>query len=108
ARGFWRGFFTSPKWELPEEQGVAFVRRLLRAAFDVPEKTLADLRQAGFRILPCADDSDSPFGPEGPLPAWAAPFLWARGQQVRAVRYPLTFRPCGHLAEAVPGAYLAG
>src|SRR6266550_1231501 len=30
ARGFWKGFFTAPKRELPEEQAVAFIRRLLQ------------------------------------------------------------------------------
>ncbi len=107
ARGFWRGFFTAPRREVPEAQALDFVRRLLHAAYEEPPAELTDLRQAGFRILPQDEDPLLPFWQEGPLPPWTEPFLWA-GDQVRAVKYLLTFRPFGKLPAAVRKAYLEG
>src|SRR5262249_32479719 len=47
ARAFWRSFFTAPDRELPKEQALDFIRRLLAAAYG----ETADLPRAGFRIL---------------------------------------------------------
>src|SRR5262245_29779299 len=52
ARAFWRGFFRSPKEELPVEQALDFFRRLISTVYDVPYDDLADLRAAGLRFLP--------------------------------------------------------
>jgi hypothetical protein len=108
ARAFWRSFFTSPTWEVPEEHAVHFVRRLLAEVYDESENNLADLRRAGFRILPMDEEPPFPHAGEGPLPAWTAPFLWGKGQSPRGVRYLLTFRPFGRLPVGVQKAYLAG
>jgi hypothetical protein len=102
ARGFWRGFFTRPRTQAAPEMGEGFIRRLLQMAYGESEAKLADLRKAGFRILPLDDEGD------GPLPSWTAPYLWAKGQPVRAVRYLLTFRPFATLPAAVRTAYLDG
>jgi hypothetical protein len=108
ARAFWRGFFTAPGWEVPEEHALAFLRRLLRDVYDEPEKNLADLRRAGFRILPLGEDPPFPHAGEGPLPEWTAPLLLGKGASPRGVRFLLTFRPFGRLPAGVRRAYLAG
>jgi hypothetical protein len=108
ARAFWRGFFTAPGVEAPEHEALSFVRRLLGAVYGEPEGRLGNLRAAGFRILPAGRDVPLPFCREGPLPSWTRPYLWARRQPVREVKYLLTFKPFGKLPAGVRRAYLAG
>jgi hypothetical protein len=108
ARGFWRGFFTAPDQEMPEEQALAFFRSLLELAYEQKPENLVDLRAAGFRILPRADETVFPYWREDPLPSWTSQFLWAEGQSLQGVKYLLTFRPFGDLPPAVQQAYLAG
>jgi hypothetical protein len=108
ARAFWKGFFTAPGKELPSEQGLNFIRRLLGTVHGEPAGRLADLRAAGFRVLPCESDSESPCGDEGPLPSWTADLRLRKGEPVRGVKYLLTFRPFGDLPATVQKAYMAG
>jgi hypothetical protein len=108
TRGFWKGFFTTPRREVPKAEALAFFRHLLQAAYQEPEEGLADLRGAGFRILPDDGEPLLPFWAEGPLPRWAAEYLWAPDQSLRGIKYLLTFRPFGRLPAAVRKAYLAG
>jgi hypothetical protein len=108
ARGFWQGFYSAPGWELPEEDSLHFIRRLLASAFDEPEESLVDLRKAGFRIHPDGDAPLVPHWKEGPLPQWTKPYLWSAGQHIQGLRFLLTFRPFGQLPESVRKAYLAG
>jgi hypothetical protein len=105
GRAFWRGFFTAPGREVPGDWGVGFFRRLLQAAYREPE---VDLRRAGFRILTGSGDLPFRYWAEEVLPSWAEQFLLKRGQQLRGVKYLLTFRPFAQLPEAVQQAYLAG
>jgi hypothetical protein len=100
SRAFWKGFFTAPGREVATDEAVGFFRRLLAAAYDERPERLQDLRKAGLRISPCADDE--------PLPSWAQRLLWADGDSLRGVRYLLTFRPFGELPKTVRRAYLAG
>jgi hypothetical protein len=108
ARAFWRGFFTAPDREAPAAEGLDFFRRLLRAAYAVPDKELDDLHRAGLRVLPQGDDVPCPWWREGPLPSWAEPLLWEPGRSLRGVKYLLTFRPFLRLPAAVRRAYQAG
>jgi hypothetical protein len=108
ARAFWRGFFTAPDREAPAEEGLAFFRRLLHAAYAEPDKELDDLHRAGLRVLPQGDDVPCPWWREGPLPSWVRPLLWEPGRSLRGVKYLLTFRPFLRLPAAVRRAYLAG
>jgi hypothetical protein len=108
AKPFWRSFFTAPGWELPPDQALAYLRRLLAAAYGEPEMRLGDLRRAGFRILPQGNQLPFPFWDEGPLPAWTSAFLWEEGQSLDEVKYLLTFRPFARLPASVRHAYLAG
>src|SRR5262249_24605821 len=81
ARGFWRGFFTAPKQEMPAEQALNFFRRLLSTvygeSFDSATEASngADLRSAGFRILPIEDRPPCAYWREDPWPSWAESFL---------------------------------
>src|SRR5262249_9396961 len=108
ARAFWKSFYTAPKKVVAEEQGLAFLRRLLGTVYDEPAEHLADLRQAGFRILDQEEKPLLPFWQQGPLPRWTAPYLWTGRQTLRGVKYLLTFLPFGQLPKAVQQAYLAG
>jgi hypothetical protein len=108
ARPFWRGFFTAPGRELPAEEALSFLRRLLHATYAVPDKDLDDLHRAGLRILPQGDDVPFAHWREGPLPSWTGPLLWEPGRSLRGVKYLLTFRPFLRLPAAVRRAYLAG
>src|SRR5258708_7408755 len=108
ARAFWKSFSSAPKKALAEEQALAFFRRLLETVYREPAEKLANLRQAGFRILNQDRKPLVPFWRQGPLPRWTAPYLWTRGQSIRGVKYLLTFHPFGQLPVAVQRAYLAG
>jgi hypothetical protein len=108
ARAFWRSFYLNPRRQAPAGQGEDFLRRLLLTAYGEPPERLTDLRKAGFRILPLGGDLGYPFRGEEPLPDWAEPYLWAKGQPVRAVRYLLTFRPFEYLPGPIRLAYLRG
>jgi hypothetical protein len=105
ARGFWKSFFTDPDTEVPEEQGLAFFRRLLSSAYGETEQ---DLHVAGFRILLRDRERQCPYWREDARPRWTNRFLWKEGQPLRGVKYLLTFRPFARLPAAVRKAYLAG
>src|SRR5262249_28882422 len=101
-------FFTAPDRELPAEDALPFFRRLLHAAYAVPDADLDDLHRAGLRVLPQGDDLPFAHWREGPLPSWTAPLAWEPDRPLRGVRYLLTFRPFRRLPAAVRRAYLAG
>jgi hypothetical protein len=107
ARAFWKGSYQSPRQELPEETNTAWIRRLLHAVYEEPLEKLADLRRAGFRILP-QEEPLLPYWKVDKLPKWTTPYVWKKGQPWKGVKYLLTFRPFAHLPDAVKSAYLAG
>src|SRR5260370_1001498 len=107
ARAFWKSFYTSPRKEVPKEQALGFIRQLLHTVYAEPMEKLADLREAGFRVLPEGDEPLVDFWREGPLPEWTRRFLQASGLP-RSVKYLLAFRPFSNLPAAVQKAYLAG
>jgi hypothetical protein len=108
GRAFWKGFFAAPGREAPEDQGPGFITRLLKTVYKEPAERLADLRQAGFRILPQGNNLPFSFWREGPLPSWTRPLIWNARQPIRAVKYLLTFRPFQHLPASIREAYLDG
>ena len=107
-RAFWKSFYSRPGQERPAEYAVDWIRRLLRAAYGEKPQRLADLRAAGFRILPGSGESVCPLWRQDPLPSWTRPFVFDGHEPVRGVKYLLTFRPFGTLPPAVRAAYLAG
>ncbi len=100
AHAFWRSFYTAPHREMPAEQALDFFRDLLAGAYEEPREDLADLRAAGFRIVPTGEGS--------PLPSWTADFLLGDNESLRGVRYVLTFRPFRDIPAKVRKKYLAG
>jgi len=108
GKAFWKGFFTAPGREVPEDQGPGFIRRLLSTVYREPAEKLVDLRQVGFRILDQGDNLPFSFWREGPLPAWTRSLLWNSREPIRSIRYLLTFRPFSQLPESIGKAYLAG
>jgi hypothetical protein len=55
-KAFWESFYTASK-QASSHQFLDFMRRLLMAAFELPETDLADLHALGLRILPTKKDS---------------------------------------------------
>src|SRR5262245_7260922 len=108
ARAFWKAFFTAPGRELPPEDALGFLRRLLHEAYEIPFDKLGDLREAGFRILARCDDLPFAFWRAGRLPKWTTPLLWEPRHSLRGVTHLLTFRPFATLPAAVQRAYLTG
>lgn len=108
ARAFWRGMFRAPRQELPAEEAMAFIRRLLASAYGEPLEKLADLRRAGFRIFAPAPDHPLAYWRDDPLPSWTNSLQWSKGQSLRGVRWLLTFQPFSRLPQPVQRAYLEG
>jgi len=106
AEGFWKSFFTAPSVELPREKALDAIREIIRIAYAVEQ--LADLRAAGFRIVPMADGEAATGWREGALPSWTQDFLLHDGENLDGIRYVLTFKPFGLLPQSVQQAYLAG
>jgi hypothetical protein len=107
ARAFWRSFFASADREIPEEQALDFIRRLLHTVYQEPLEELADPHRAGFRIL-LDQEPALPHWREDPLPSWTSRYLWTKGQSAHKVKYLLTFRSFGKLPAAAQQAYFAG
>lgn len=107
SRAFWKSFFTSPNDELPEEQALGFFRNLLSTVYGEKAKQLADLHQAGFRILSNDPRCDDSWG-EDPMPVWTSRYLLKKSESAREIKYLLTFRPFGQLPPAIRKAYLDG
>src|SRR5262249_11283437 len=101
GRAFWKGFFTAPRREVPEDCGPGFIRRLLQTVYDEPTEKLEDLGSVGFRILDQGDQLPLGFWRHEPLPSWTRPYLWNPRQPLRSVKYLLTFRPFQYLPAGV-------
>jgi hypothetical protein len=107
-RAFWSSFFTAPGRELPTQQILGFLRRLLRAAFGLAEPEVENLRALGLRVLPTKDDPQFPNWCMDPLPSAIGPLLLRLNEPVGDIRFLLTFRPFADLPPAIQNAYLAG
>ena len=107
-RAFWSSFFPTPGYGIPAEQILDFLRRLLKAAFGVPETKLKDLQGLGFRVLPTNHDPQFPYWHMDPLPSAIGPLLLRPNDTAGDIRFLLTFRPFADLPRAIQGAYLAG
>ena len=108
GRAFWRSFFKEPKIEQEGHGGLDFIRRLLASAYHEPAEHLADLHRLGFRIMPTEPDPSFPHWREDPLPKWTKPYLWAKGDSLRGIKYLLTFNPFTRLPAPVRKAYRTG
>lgn len=108
SRAFWKSFYTAPDQEMPAEQALGILRRLIAAVYDEPVEKLADLHHAGFRIMTQEAEPILPLWREQKLPTWTAPLLLTDDKSLRGVKYLLNFRPFAMLPEPVRKAYLAG
>ena len=99
SRAFWRSFSTAPGVERPAADALGFFARLLGTVYGEKVEGAAELRKAGFRILPDGDEA---------LPSWADEFRLGERPGRAGIRHLLTFRPFGLLPAAVRKAYLAG
>ena len=107
ARGFWRSFFTAPESEIPEQEALEKISKILAAVYDLPVDDFRDLSMAGFRILPTGTLREYPEWSDGPLPGWTRRFL-LDGNDIAACKYLLTFTPFALLPAIVQEAYLSG
>lgn len=108
ARAFWKGFFTAPRREVPQEQALNFFQRLISETYGQPIEDPGGLYRAGFRILFQDDVQPVAGAQKDPRPAWTLSYLWTTGQSLDGVKYLLTFVPFGDLPAAVRHAYLEG
>jgi hypothetical protein len=99
SQAFWKSFYTAPDQEMPAEQALQFLRRLLSSLYRKSVPELSDLHRAGFRILPAKADV---------LPSWCKHYLWSKKDHVNHVQYLLTFRPFGEIPDGLRRAYLEG
>jgi hypothetical protein len=106
AKGFWKSLFTAPGRERDSSEALESIRHLLRAVYE--DAQVADLRAAGFRILPTGSLADAPDLEDGDLPGWTRALLFDDAEGIDSVRYLLTFRPFGLLPDTVQRAYLGG
>ena len=104
-RAFWRSF--AARSGAGAADAVAFLARLLRAAYGEEAHDASELAALGFRILPAG-----PYHPRREwaeeLPAWAAAFSLGDGGPFEGVRFLLTFRPFAALPAQVQARYLDG
>ena len=73
-------------------------------------RNLADLRR-GRLSRSCRPNGAATrfrYWRDEPLPSWTKPYLWAKGDSLRGVKYLLTFTPFAELPPPVRKAYLAG
>ncbi len=107
-RAFWKSFYTAPGKERPREYAEDFIRRILSGAYGERLGRLADLRRAGFRILPGSGESVCSRWQQDPLPGWTVPYILDDSDTLESVKYILTFRPFGILPQPIRRAYLTG
>jgi hypothetical protein len=107
AKAFWKSFLSAPGTPGPANQGPDFLCHLLRTVFHEAVDSVADLRQAGFRILPLGEPLED-FWNEGPLPEWTTPLMLGAKASLAGVKYLFTFRPFARLPDPVRKAYLKG
>ncbi len=108
ATACWKGFYSSPRREIPEADAQAVFQSILTQAYGVPARTCRDLERAGLRILPIGDDERFPDWADEPIPRWAKPLIWKEGTSLRHVRFLLTFRAFDRLPAGVQQAYVDG
>jgi hypothetical protein len=106
-RAFWQSFYTAPKKEIPLSESLAFVSGLLSEVYGETARSVEDLLQLGFRILPAGQDERFPYWNVDVLPKWTRPFLIDDEAAADGIYYLLTFRPFSKLPAALREKYLA-
>jgi hypothetical protein len=106
-RAFWQSFYTAPDQETPVSEALAFISNLLSSVYGEATRSVEDLLQLGFRILPAEKDERFPYWNVDPLPKWTQSFLIDDAAATDNIWYLLTFRPFSKLPAALREKYLA-
>jgi hypothetical protein len=107
-KAIWQSFFKCPGQELPAPNALSFWFDLLSTVYGESCSDLADLYQAGFRILLASRNDRFPYWNQNPLLSSVNALQWDENASAEAVRYLLTFRPFSLLPQAVRERYLSG
>ncbi len=99
GQAFWKGFYSAPGTEIPENEAISFFCYIMRKAYKLSVSGFASLYKAGFRIMTSPDDG---------APSWTRKISIDGGQSFDGVKYLLTFRPFSTLPEIVRKNYLSG
>ena len=100
ARGFWRSFFTAPDVEIPENDALDRIRKILAATYNCRPRRIA--RFECCRLSHSADRNicaNSPNWNDGPLPGWTKQFR-LDASDIAGCKYLLTFTPFALLPRA--------
>jgi hypothetical protein len=107
-RPFWKGFYSAPGQELPEQESLSFIFNLLARVYGEKVDHPEELGKIGFRILPSGKADRFPHWDEAPLPSWSRTYLIQDQVSLDKVRYLLTFRPFSRLPAPIKEKYFAG
>ncbi|MGD0709690.1 MAG: M28 family peptidase [Bacteroidales bacterium] len=97
---FWKSFYSDPAQELPEEDFLSLMLRILTEAYGEKVGSKTNLYSKGFRILKSECKNI--------LPGWGKSYLVNDDDTFENVKYLLSFRPFASLPEIVRQKYLAG
>ncbi len=107
-RAFWKSFYRAPGQELEEDESIALIARLLQAAYGEKSESAAQLKKAGFRILPSSPHPRFPYWTVESLPSWTKRFVVSERFSSDEIHYLLTFVPFADLPEDIRQKYTAG
>jgi hypothetical protein len=107
-KAFWKSFYKAPEEELPLQAFLTTMNWIFCTAFGIKIKTLGQLSNLGFRILPAGDHFPFPYWKMDSLPSWTKRYLAADADSFKDVSYLLTFRPFSSLPQEVKARYLSG
>ena len=107
-KAFWKSFYSSPTEEIPAQEALSFLIRLLALVFNETCQDISSLYKIGFRVLPTQIDSRFPYWTDMPLPSYIKPLIWDENKSFNDVRYLLTFRPFSLLPDIIRQRYLTG
>jgi hypothetical protein len=107
-QAFWKGFYSAPGQEKPEQDALAFFGKLFSSAYGEPITDRTALRTRGFRILPTKPDPRFPYWREENLPSWTRPFIVDGSASFEDIRYLLTFEAFSRLPAGAKEGYLSG
>jgi hypothetical protein len=106
-KAFWESFYNASE-QASSEPFLDFMRRLLMAAFELPETDLADLHALGLRILPTKKDPRFSYWQCRAFLDEVKPLLLNPNEPIDGIQFLLTFRPFVDLPDDVQKAYLGG
>ena len=107
-KAFWKGFYSAPGQEIPEQEALVFFVGFLSHVFGESIEKPSKLHSLGFRILPSELNPRFPYWHESPLPSCIQPFIIDRSASFTDIKYLLTFQPFSLLPDQARDRYLEG